>query len=87
MSVILFGSVELVDDLEEATGAMQEMLHKYVPGYYQSPLAKSHVEKYVSSLGSKTSVFKLIPTEITAKENEVQPSHMYYPGRTQASPH
>lgn len=85
LSVMVFGSVELVTGLEDATGAMQAMLHKYVPSYYDNPLAKSHVEKYVSSLGSRTSVFMLTPTSITAKENEVQEGHMFYPGKTQHS--
>ncbi|WP_256759397.1 pyridoxamine 5'-phosphate oxidase family protein [Cohnella sp. WQ 127256] len=83
MSVMVFGVVELVTDLEEATGAMQSILNKYVPGYYDNPLAKSHVEKYVSSLGSRTAVFKLIPSEVTAKENEAQEGAKFYPGKTQ----
>lgn len=83
MSVMLFGSAAFVADLEEATEAMQAMLDKYVPGYYDNPLAKSHVEKYVSSLGSRTSVIKLTPTDITAKENEAQEDHLFYRGKTQ----
>lgn len=83
ISVMLFGSVAFIADLEESTEAMQAMLDKYVPGYYDNPLAKSHVEKYVSSLGSRTSVLKLTPTAITAKENNSQEGHMFYPGKTQ----
>jgi len=84
MSVILFGSVAAVSDPVEATAAMQAMLDKYVPGYYDHPLAQSHVEKYVSSLGSRTAVYKLTPTEITAKKNEAaDESRMFYPGKTQ----
>ncbi|QJD85513.1 pyridoxamine 5'-phosphate oxidase family protein [Cohnella herbarum] len=82
MSVMLFGSVALVADLEEATEAMQALLNKYVPGYYDSPLAKSHVEKYVSSLGSRTSVYKLVPSEVTAKENAAREGQLFYPGKT-----
>ncbi|QMV41961.1 pyridoxamine 5'-phosphate oxidase family protein [Cohnella cholangitidis] len=83
MSVMLFGTVALVAELEEATAAMQSMLDKYVPGYYDHPLAKSHVEKYVSSLGSKTAVYKLVPAEITAKESGAQEGRMFYAGKTQ----
>ncbi|MBH5316945.1 pyridoxamine 5'-phosphate oxidase family protein [Paenibacillus sp. GSMTC-2017] len=70
MSVMAFGYVEAVYDIDEATEAMQAMLDKYVPGYYNSPLAKSHMERYRSSLGSKTAVFKLVVRYKSAKENE-----------------
>lgn len=81
MSVMLFGSVELLTDLDEATAAMQHMLDKYVPGYYDTPLARSHLDKYRSSLGSRTAVMRLKPDSISAKENERQEDQMYFPGR------
>jgi nitroimidazol reductase NimA-like FMN-containing flavoprotein (pyridoxamine 5'-phosphate oxidase superfamily) len=81
MSVILFGVLEKVTDLEEATAAMQVMLDKYVPGYYDKSLSQSHVEKYRSSLGSHTVVFRLIPSVRTAKENQLDPQLSFYPGR------
>lgn len=81
MSVMLFGVLEIVDDLTEAAGAMQAMLDKYVPGYYHKSLAPSHVEKYRSSLGSHTLVFRLTPSERTAKENALDPQLAFYPGR------
>ncbi|MFE8699292.1 pyridoxamine 5'-phosphate oxidase family protein [Cytobacillus sp. FJAT-54145] len=81
MSVMVFGSVEFVEDLEEATGAMQAMLNKYVPGYYNNPLAASHVEKYRSSLGSKTAVIKITPDKLTAKENALNDKMNFKPGR------
>ncbi|MHA6484768.1 pyridoxamine 5'-phosphate oxidase family protein [Paenibacillus sp. strain BS8-2] len=70
MSVMAFGRIELVSGLQEATEAMQAMLDKYAPGYYQERLSSTHVERYVSSMGSKTAVFKLIISQLTAKENE-----------------
>jgi nitroimidazol reductase NimA-like FMN-containing flavoprotein (pyridoxamine 5'-phosphate oxidase superfamily) len=81
MSVMLFGVIEPVTDLEEATAAMQIMLDKYVPGYYEKSLPQSHVEKYRSSLGSHTAVFKLIPNIRTAKENQLDTSLSFYPDR------
>lgn len=81
MSVMLFGVLEPVTDLEEATAAMQVMLDKYVPGYYDKSLSQSHVEKYRSSLGSHTMVFRLTPTLRTAKENQLNPQLSFYPGR------
>lgn len=80
-SVMLFGKVEIVQDLSESTSAMQNLLNKYVPGYYHTPLSKHHVEKYQSSLGSKTVVFKLVPSNITAKENEMLETKEFYVGR------
>lgn len=82
MSVMVFGTIEIISDLDEATSAMQAMLNKYVPGYYNSPLAKNHVEKYRSPLGSKTIFFKLVPERLSAKENLVNENVKFYPGRT-----
>lgn len=82
MSVIIHGTVIRISDLTEATEAMQGMLDKYVPDYYDQPLKKSHLERYVSSMGSKTAVFKLSSTSVSAKEKEIDPAHMFYKGRT-----
>ncbi|MFJ8236026.1 pyridoxamine 5'-phosphate oxidase family protein [Ureibacillus sp. NPDC094379] len=81
MSVMLFGVLETVSDLIEATEAMQGMLDKYVPGYYDKSLSQSHVERYRSSLGSHTVVFKLTPKVRTAKENQLNPQLSFYTGR------
>lgn len=69
MSVIANGKVGIVTDLDAATGAMQSMLDKYVPNYYKAPLSKTHIDKYQSSLGSKTVIFKIKPLNLTAKEH------------------
>ncbi len=81
MSVIAYGQVETVTDINEATVAMQAMLDKYVPDYYQAPLSKSHIEKYRSSLGSKTLILKVRPNNLTAKEHKLNEQMQYYPGR------
>lgn len=82
MSVMLFGVLEEVSDLNEATAAMQAMLDKYVPGYYDNSLSQSHIEKYRSSLGSHTVVFRLTPSVCTAKENQLNPELSFYQGRS-----
>lgn len=82
MSVMVFGQIQFVNDLDEAAEAMQQMLDKYVPGYYNQPLSKAHLEKYKSSMGSTTQVFKLISTSISAKENEKNENTKFYPGKT-----
>lgn len=80
-SVMLFGNIEIVQDLSESTSAMQQLLNKYVPGYYHAPVSKQHVEKYRSSMGSKTVVLKLVPLTITAKENAMVEEKKFYIGR------
>lgn len=82
LSVMVFGKMEIVTDLVEATSIMQQLLDKYVPGYYETPLSRNHVEKYQSSLGSKTGVYKLVTSEMTAKENILVESMEYYAGRS-----
>jgi nitroimidazol reductase NimA-like FMN-containing flavoprotein (pyridoxamine 5'-phosphate oxidase superfamily) len=82
MSVMLFGEASIVHDLDEATEAMQQLLDKYVPGYFSSPLSKHHVESYRSSMGSRTVVIKIIPDIITAKEKPLNEQRKFYEGRT-----
>lgn len=81
LSVMLFGDIKIVNNLSEATNAMQALLDKYVAGYYNTPLSSQHVARYQSSLGSKTCIFKLNPTEITAKENIKIEDQLYFQGR------
>ena len=82
MSVMVFGEAAAVTNLDEAVLAMQEMLNKYVPGYYDKALASSHVDKYRSSLGSRTVIYKINAIELTAKENPIQLEKLFYPGKT-----
>ncbi|HLO12283.1 MAG TPA: pyridoxamine 5'-phosphate oxidase family protein [Pseudoneobacillus sp.] len=81
MSVMIFGKVEPLSDTTKATEVMQKMLEKYVPDYYHQPLSQAHLEKYRSSMGSKTSIVEIKTEIITAKENEVEENKLFYPGR------
>ncbi|BAU27293.1 hypothetical protein DFP93_11310 [Aneurinibacillus soli] len=81
-SVMVFGCPERVIDLTEATAAMQAMLDKYVPGYYNNALASAHVDGYRSSMGSPTLVYRLTPVHISGKLVPRSEEHMFYPGRT-----
>jgi nitroimidazol reductase NimA-like FMN-containing flavoprotein (pyridoxamine 5'-phosphate oxidase superfamily) len=83
MSVIAFGKAKRITDLAEAREVLQKLLEKYVPRYFESPLAKQHVEKYRSSLGSATAVFCIDAEHLTAKENPMNQEMSYYPGRKQ----
>jgi uncharacterized protein len=82
MSVMIFGEAEAVKDLDEAVWAMQQMLNKYVPGYYDKALSSSHVEKYRSSLGSRTAVYKIKADGLSAKENPLQLGKLFFSGKT-----
>lgn len=83
LSVMVFGCVEPVHDLSEATRALQAMLDKYVPGYFAAPLHSGHVETYVSGMGSHVQVYRLEGNRVTAKSCPVATEAMFYPGRTQ----
>ncbi|MFD0673321.1 pyridoxamine 5'-phosphate oxidase family protein [Cohnella sp. GCM10027633] len=80
MSVVMYGTASFLTDWDEATAAMQRMLDKYVPGFYEQPLARGHVEKYRSSLGGKTAIIKIVPSEMTAKENAPAEDRLFRPG-------
>jgi Predicted flavin-nucleotide-binding protein len=72
ISVMLFGRAERVTDSAEAASVLQMLVEKYLPGYYNSALTSSLLEKYRSTLdGNGVAVYRIIPEEITAKENEV----------------
>ncbi|WP_431087007.1 pyridoxamine 5'-phosphate oxidase family protein [Paenibacillus sp. 8b26] len=78
MSVMIFGKAELIVDLDEATYMLQEMLQKYVPGYYDRPLSKQHVDKYRSAIfNSPVQVYRVDAYQITAKENPSEEVKMY----------
>jgi uncharacterized protein len=82
MSVMLFGRLSTVDVLEEATSVMQAMIDKYMPGFYNQPLAAQHLDKYRSTLGSRTIIYKLAVESMSAKSNAVQEELLFHPGMT-----
>jgi uncharacterized protein len=81
LSVMIFGKAEPISDLSKATAVMQKMLEKYVPNYYDQPLSQTHVEKYRSFLGSKTSIMEIKTEILTAKENQLVEEKRFYNGR------
>ncbi|HHY74754.1 MAG TPA: pyridoxamine 5'-phosphate oxidase family protein [Bacillus bacterium] len=82
-SVMVFGKLKLVDCLEERTAALQAMLNKFVPGYFERELSQKYVDSYRSSLGSKTIVYCLEPDHITAKEAVAAEGQLFFPSRKQ----
>jgi nitroimidazol reductase NimA-like FMN-containing flavoprotein (pyridoxamine 5'-phosphate oxidase superfamily) len=78
MSVMLFGKMEKVADFEESATVLWKIVEKYMPGYYDKPLTPQFIEKYKSDLDDMpTSVFKLTPSDITAKVNEASPEEIF----------
>lgn len=78
MSVILFGSVVSVEDVTEKTRALQKIVEKYAPGYYQQPLTEKLVKEYHSSHDQKSAaVYKICPDTVTAKENSAVPDALF----------
>ncbi|MFT8872208.1 MAG: pyridoxamine 5'-phosphate oxidase family protein [Sporolactobacillus sp.] len=84
ISVMIFGKVTQVAEWDESTHVMQALLDKYVPGYYDRGLARSHVEKYRSSHGSVTAVYCVRPDTISAKEKPLDQTLEFVPGKTAA---
>lgn len=82
MSVIAYGSIEEVSDFEHATEALNAMIKKYVPNYYEKPMKQDFLEKYRSSMGSRTVTWRMVPEDLKAKENPYDPSKMFFGGRT-----
>ncbi|MCO7175743.1 pyridoxamine 5'-phosphate oxidase family protein [Sporolactobacillus kofuensis] len=81
LSVMIFGKATRLTDLDEARDAMQKLLDKYVPDYFNRPLARTHLEKYRSSLGSATAVYCLDPDVMTAKEQPLDQRRAFMPGK------
>ncbi|MCR8844444.1 pyridoxamine 5'-phosphate oxidase family protein [Paenibacillus sp. SC116] len=78
MSVMIFGRAEPLTDVDEATQVLQELINKYVPGYYNRPLSKQHVDKYRSAVfGGPVQVCRVIPQHVTAKESPIEAEKMY----------
>jgi uncharacterized protein len=70
MSVVLFGSALLVEAVKEKTMALQKIVDKYMPGYYEQTLTEKLVDQYHSAHDQKSvQVYKICPETFTAKEN------------------
>ncbi|WP_042198914.1 pyridoxamine 5'-phosphate oxidase family protein [Paenibacillus camerounensis] len=70
-SVMLFGEVVRVNDLRQATGALQKLLDKYTPGVYPQGMSERMVERYRSAKdGNTVAVYRIHPVHLTAKVNK-----------------
>lgn len=81
-SIYMEGEMSFVEPPSEKLEALQSLLDKCVPNYYSKDIRSEMVEKYRSSLDSKTEVYVFTPTFITAKQSESSMDNLYFGGRT-----
>ena len=73
MSVMIFGKAQPITDLGETTRILQEIVNKFVPGYFSQPLSEQYIDKLRSPVfGGLVQVYQIEPYHITAKENPVE---------------
>ncbi|MFV0480689.1 MAG: pyridoxamine 5'-phosphate oxidase family protein [Campylobacteraceae bacterium] len=78
MSVIIFGETQRVTNSKESATVLQKLLDKYTPNYYKQSISQNLIDKYRSSHDNKAvSVFKIVPKEMTAKENSVPQNQLF----------
>lgn len=78
-SVVLFGQALPVEDPEEKAQALTRLLAKFTPQLFKNPLAPQFAAKYRSALDNRAvAVYRIVPQELTAKENPVDPEHMFH---------
>ena len=81
MSVMLFGKVKRVMDFEESADVLDQLVEKYTPGYYKRGLSAKMMEKYRSDVdGNPVSVYRLKPSDVTAKQNVVEEYEIFTSG-------
>jgi len=79
LSVAIFGKAILVNDLDQKTQVLNQLLKKFMPNFFKVPLSKQFVEKYRSSLDNNAvAVYEISPETLTAKENPVDMEHIFH---------
>jgi nitroimidazol reductase NimA-like FMN-containing flavoprotein (pyridoxamine 5'-phosphate oxidase superfamily) len=78
LSVVIFGKAVLVQDVEEKTQVLAQFLEKFMPQFFKTPLSAQFVDKYRSSFDNNAvAVYAIDPEDLTAKENPIDPEHMF----------
>lgn len=78
MSVMIMGTAKRVTDSGEAAEALQLLLDKFMPGFFNQKIGSTLVEKYRSGLDSNAvAVFKIETECLTAKENSATPDALF----------
>jgi len=78
MSVMLFGKIQKVKNFDESANILDQLVEKYIPGYYKKNLTAKVMEKYRSDVdGNPVSVYRIKPSNITAKQNVVAEEEIF----------
>lgn len=79
-SVMVFGKAARVTDAAEAAGALQALVERFLPGFYQQKIGPALVEKYRSGVDSMpVAVYCVRPVHRTAKENAPEGQPIFAP--------
>lgn len=77
-SVIIFGKATLVKNINEKTNMLNNFVEKFMPKFFSNPLSPKFVQNYHSTLDNNTTaVYCIEPESLTAKENPIDPEHMF----------
>lgn len=77
-SVIIFGKAVLVEDLEEKTKVLMEILNKFMPEFFKSPMSQNFVDKYRSGHDNKAvAIYSIDLDKLSAKENPINLENMF----------
>lgn len=77
-SVIIFGKAVLVQDLDEKTQVLMQLLEKFMPHFFKNSLSVQFVDQYRSGFDNNAvAVYSIDPEDITAKENPIDMEHMF----------
>jgi nitroimidazol reductase NimA-like FMN-containing flavoprotein (pyridoxamine 5'-phosphate oxidase superfamily) len=78
LSVVIFGTAVLVQDVDEKAQTLTKFLEKFTPHAWKTSLTTQLVDKYRSSLDNNAVALYCIDAEFrTAKENPVDMEHMF----------
>lgn len=78
LSVMLFGVAERLSDAGHCAAPLGAFIEKYAPGFYARKIDANLISRYRSSLdGNAVAVYRIAPTEITAKENSEEPDSRF----------
>ncbi|MFT8394456.1 pyridoxamine 5'-phosphate oxidase family protein [Propionibacterium sp.] len=79
-SVLVFGDAEEISDPAESAEILQLLVEKFLPGQYNNRLTGKLVENYRSGMDNRpVAVFKISPTQITAKQNRADQADIFEP--------
>lgn len=78
LSIVILGKAVLVENIEEKTQVLINIVEKFMPDFFKTSLSTKFVEKYRSSFDNKgVNVYCIYPENLTAKENPIDRDNMF----------